>query len=143
MDNSQTMDRAKCDKGSTNEALFQRTIMMSLIARHRWIYNGNATKPSVLDFSVQELWSCPPMPTRAYRMGEIFLTQPKPDLAVSSTDGSSYLSTYGGVYQKPRGVSPASRIRVKPGVLESSTFSPSRPKRGCVQLTTLTENVKV
>ncbi len=78
-----TMDRAKCEKGPTNEALFQRTMMMSLIARHRWIYNGIATKPSVLDFSVEELWSCPPMPTRAYRMGETFLTQPKPDLAVS------------------------------------------------------------
>lgn len=77
-----TMDRARCDKGATNEALFQRTTMMSLVARHLWINNGNAINPSVLDFSVEEPWSCPPMPTRAYRRGETFLTQPKPDLAV-------------------------------------------------------------
>lgn len=76
------MDRAKCNEGS-NEALFQRTLMMSLIARHRLIYDRDATQPHCLDFSVEETWSCPPMPTRAYWMGDKFLTQPKPDLAVS------------------------------------------------------------
>jgi len=77
-----TMDQAKCNEGS-NEALFQRTLIMSLIARHRWIYDRDDTKVRYLDFGVEESWSCPPMPTRAYRKGLKFLTQPKPDLAVS------------------------------------------------------------
>ena len=50
---------------------------MSLIARHCLIYGNNT-----LDFSVEETWSCPPMPTRAYQNNKSFLTQPKPDLAV-------------------------------------------------------------
>lgn len=75
------MDRAKCDQGS-NEALFQRTLMMNLIARHRLIYERDPLKERLLDFSVEEPWTCPPMPTRAYTRGERFLTQPKPDLAV-------------------------------------------------------------
>ena len=70
-------DQAKCNQGSSNEALFQRTMMMSLIARHCLIY-----KRIFLDFSVKETWTCPPMPTRAYDDKEFFLTQPKPDLAV-------------------------------------------------------------
>jgi hypothetical protein len=53
--------------------------MMCLIARHRLIYNSNL---QYLDFSVEEPWICPPMPTRAYSIGEKFLTQPKPDLAI-------------------------------------------------------------
>lgn len=75
-------DQAKCDEGS-NEALFQRTLMMSLIARHRLIYHTDASRIQCLDFSVEEPWSCPPMPTRAYLRSLKFLTQPKPDLAVS------------------------------------------------------------
>lgn len=74
-------DQAQCREGS-NEAFFQRTLMMSLVARHCLIYKEDVTKPRVLDFSVEEVWSCPPMPTRAYQMGHKFLTQPKPDLAV-------------------------------------------------------------
>ena len=75
------LDQAKCDRGS-NEALFQRTLMMSLIARHFLIYTRDTTSQCLLDFSVEESWSCPPMPTRAYRKLTSFLTQPKPDLAV-------------------------------------------------------------
>ena len=78
------MDQVQCKKAS-NEALFQRTLMMSLIARHFFIYDKENTDPSnqgCLDFSVEETWSCPPMPTRAYTKHEKFLTQPKPDLAV-------------------------------------------------------------
>lgn len=74
------MDQQNCDKGS-NEALFQRTVMMSLIARHLLVYDRDI-KQSFLAFSVEEIWSCPPMPTRAYHKLEKFLTQPKPDLAV-------------------------------------------------------------
>ena len=76
------LDQDKCTEGS-KEALFQRTIMMSLIARHRLIYEQEATKSRYLDFSVEEEWTCPPMPTREYWMDGRFLTQPKPDLAVS------------------------------------------------------------
>ena len=75
------MDRAKCQNGS-NEALFQRTIMMSLIARHCLIYDRQSNSERCLDFSVEQAWDCPPMPTRAYTWGVKFLTQPKPDLAV-------------------------------------------------------------
>ncbi|KAA6406545.1 MAG: hypothetical protein FRX48_09710 [Lasallia pustulata] len=70
-------DQAKCNYGSSNEALYQRTIMMSMIARHCLIYERK-----LLDFSVEETWTCPPMPTRAYNDNGSFLTQPKPDLAV-------------------------------------------------------------
>ena len=76
-----TWDQEKCADGS-NEALFQRTLMMSLIARHRLIYTKK-DKFRSLDFSVEETWACPPMPTRAYSLKRKFLTQPKPDLAVS------------------------------------------------------------
>jgi hypothetical protein len=73
-----TLDRAKCAPKS-NEALFQRTLMMCLIARHYLIYNSDQ---QYLDFSVEEPWACPPMPTRAYEKLKKFLTQPKPDLAI-------------------------------------------------------------
>ena len=75
------LDRAKCVIGS-GEALFQRTLMMGFIARHCLIYEQDTTEPSYLDFSVEELWSCPPMPTTDYRSIYKGLTQPKPDLAV-------------------------------------------------------------
>ena len=75
------LDQAKCDEGS-NEALFQRTLMMSLISRHCFIYDKDTTKRSCLDFVVEEPWTCPPMPTRAYKKKGKFLTMPKPDLAV-------------------------------------------------------------
>lgn len=74
-------DQAKCNE-RTDEALFQRTLMMSLIARHALIYDRDTSDESCLDFSVEETWTCPPMPTRAYQMNARFLTQPKPDLAV-------------------------------------------------------------
>lgn len=76
-----TLDQARCNEGS-NEAFFQRTLMMSLIARHSIIYQRGARNKRYLDFSVEEAWTCPPMPTRAYGKGLKFLTQPKPDLAV-------------------------------------------------------------
>ena len=74
-------DQAKCNNGS-NEALFQRTLMMSLIARHSIIYEVSTMIQPCLDFSVEEPWSCPPMPTKAYESNERYLTQPKPDLAL-------------------------------------------------------------
>ncbi|ERF70000.1 hypothetical protein EPUS_03552 [Endocarpon pusillum Z07020] len=75
-------DQAKCIDGS-NEALFQRTVMMTMIARHRLVHDHDRDTDirNCLDYSVEESWTCPPMPTRAYRRGMPFLTQPKPDLA--------------------------------------------------------------
>lgn len=77
------LDRAKCIDG-TNEALFQRTVMMNLIARHRLMHDPDrdAESRSRLDYSVEEAWTCPPMPSRAHWMRTNLLTQPKPDLAV-------------------------------------------------------------
>ena len=75
------LDQIRCKDGS-NEALFQRTLMMSLIARHSLIYKTQPDSKRFLDFSVEEVWNSPPMPTRAYTKDAQFLTQPKPDLAV-------------------------------------------------------------
>ncbi|MCJ1242620.1 hypothetical protein MMC14_010629, partial [Varicellaria rhodocarpa] len=75
------LDQAQC-KGDSNEALFQRTLMMSLIACHCLTYARDKDHQRHLDFSVEEPWGCPPMPTRAYKDKKMFLTQPKPDLAV-------------------------------------------------------------
>ena len=47
------LDQAKCNDGS-NEAIFQRTVMMNLIMRYYLIYNGRAKYPHVLNFSVEE-----------------------------------------------------------------------------------------
>ena len=74
-------DRATCVNGS-NEALFQRILMMGLVARHCLVYGQDATRPAHLDFSVEETWNCPPMPTYDYNTRRKFLTQPKPALAV-------------------------------------------------------------
>ena len=82
------LDRDKCNV-SSSEALFQRTLMISLIARHSLIYQQNTGETQLLDFVVEEPWNCLPMPTKAvwgvpeHRAQDIkFLTQPKPDLAV-------------------------------------------------------------
>ena len=81
-------DKAKCT-GNSSEALFQRTLMISLIARHTLVYQQGTGQTRVLDFSVEEPWQCPPMPTKAvWRVREEqafdfnFLTQPKPDLSL-------------------------------------------------------------
>ena len=82
------LDRDKCNL-SSSEALFQRTLMISLIARHSLIYRQNTGGIPLLDFVVEEPWNCLPMPTKTvWRVPENlakdfkFLTQPKPDLAV-------------------------------------------------------------
>lgn len=76
-----TDDWAACKRGSS-EAFFQRTLMMSLVGRHYLIYKSDDARKRCLDFSVEEPWTCPPMPTRAFILGKSFLTAPKPDLAV-------------------------------------------------------------
>ena len=82
------LDRDKCNL-SSSETLFQRTLMISLIARHSLIYRQNTGGRQLLDFIVEEPWNCLPMPTRTvWRVPEHlaydfkFLTQPRPDLAV-------------------------------------------------------------
>ena len=81
-------DKAKCTPDSS-EALYQRTLMISLIARHFLIYQFDGNKEQIFDFSAEEPWGCLPMPTRllwdipkGQKSEAKFLTQPKPDLAV-------------------------------------------------------------
>lgn len=81
-------DKAKC-RSDLSEALYQRTLMINLIARHCLIYQFDSSKQQIFDFSVEEPWGCLPMPSRllwAIPKGQKsqakFLTQPKPDLAV-------------------------------------------------------------
>lgn len=57
---------------------------MNLIARHCLIYRRDTSRPRLLEISVEELWTCPPTPSRAFIEGKgSLLTKPKPDLAVS------------------------------------------------------------
>ena len=90
------LDQAKIT-ATSSEALFQRTTMVSLIARHFLIYQRDGHENQLFDFSVEEPWTCPPMPSRALNgikdsaaltqafvaPENRFLTQPKPDLAVA------------------------------------------------------------
>lgn len=81
------LDKMKCTE-QPSEAIFQRTLMISLILRHCFLHEENESEKQILDFSVEEPWTCPPMPTRAFwkcyqdDTGAKILTQPKPDLAV-------------------------------------------------------------
>ena len=82
------LDQAKCH-ATSSEALFQRTLMVNLVARHFLIYRRDPSKPQVFDFSVEEPWTCLPMPTRSVaglttpkEAEQMFLSQPKPDLAL-------------------------------------------------------------
>ncbi|KAJ0114488.1 hypothetical protein J7T55_004731 [Diaporthe amygdali] len=79
-------DLKKC-QGQVQEAIFQRTMMLSMmlsmIDRYRLFYGYRDTKEqSPLEFAVETAWTCLPMPTHAERRGKKFLTSPKPDLAV-------------------------------------------------------------
>lgn len=90
------LDQAKTNTTSS-EALFQRTIMVSLIARHFLIYQQESLKEQMFEFSVEEPWIYFPPPSRA--LNEIdetsapkqnpvppqyrFLTSPKPDVAIA------------------------------------------------------------
>ena len=82
-------DTAKCT-ADPSQALYQRTLMINLIARHLLIYQFDTSKEQIFDFSVEEPWGCSPMPSRLLwaitqrqKSGAKYLTQPKPDLAVS------------------------------------------------------------
>ena len=75
-------DLTKCKKQSL-EAIFQRTMMVSMIDRYRLFcgYTGAGKQP-LLEFSVEVPWTSLPMPTHAATQGDKFLTCPKPDLSV-------------------------------------------------------------
>ncbi|KAL9043017.1 MAG: hypothetical protein Q9214_003619 [Letrouitia sp. 1 TL-2023] len=89
------LDKVKCTE-QPSQAIFQRTLMISLILRHCFLYEENESEKQILDFSVEEPWTCPPMPTRAFwkyyqdDTGAKILTQPKPDLAVCFKKGSIF-----------------------------------------------------
>ena len=90
------LDQAKLT-ATSGEAIFQRTIMVSLVARHFLIYQRNSHEKQMFEFSVEEPWTCFPMPSRALNAIETtstldgyhvapqnrFLTQPKPDVAIA------------------------------------------------------------
>lgn len=69
------------------EPVFQRTVMMSMINRHSFIYyseDDDSSSPPILDFAVEDAWKCPPMPSRALNNAQPrCLSQPKPDLAIA------------------------------------------------------------
>ncbi|KAL9615727.1 MAG: hypothetical protein Q9160_009306 [Pyrenula sp. 1 TL-2023] len=79
------------------EAIFQRTIMMSMVNRYKLIFSNSKTSDdlsqSALMFSVESLWTCEPMPTaRVSRITKAdrhiphpktFTNAPRPDLCVS------------------------------------------------------------
>lgn len=76
-------DLEKC-KDHSQEATFQRTLLLSMIDRLNLIYgNGESSKPSLFDFAVETPWACPPMPTKAANKQAQWLTRPQPDLAVA------------------------------------------------------------
>ncbi|KAJ2986499.1 hypothetical protein NUW58_g4997 [Xylaria curta] len=73
----------KKTKDDPQEPVFQRTIMMSMIDRHRFIYD-RTDNLRVLDFAVERTWKCPPMPSRAlWEKNPRLLTQSKADLALA------------------------------------------------------------
>ncbi|KAJ9133150.1 hypothetical protein NKR23_g10946 [Pleurostoma richardsiae] len=66
------------------ESVFQYTIMMAMIDRHRFIYGREEASQPVLDFAVKQIWKCPPMPSRVlFDPQPRGLTQPKADLALA------------------------------------------------------------
>src|SRR5436309_15357005 len=58
-----------------------------MINRNRLFYSRTPAALQRLDFSVEHLWTCPPMPSRAYRERSKFLTMPKSDLIVCNQQG--------------------------------------------------------
>ncbi|KAG8159425.1 hypothetical protein KVR01_011086 [Diaporthe batatas] len=72
-------DLEKC-RVDPQEFVFQRTLMMSMVDRHRLIYGSRG----VLDFAVERPWNCSPMPTRAFLETDgKHLPKAKPDIAIA------------------------------------------------------------
>lgn len=96
-----THDLEKCSD-EFSEKIFQRTIFMAMIDRCRLIYeidhlplstDNRANKP-LLDFAVESIWNCPPMPTEAAKKSEKLLTRPMPDLAIAFRRESLFTSDH-------------------------------------------------
>ncbi|KUI61524.1 hypothetical protein VP1G_08702 [Cytospora mali] len=71
-------------RSDPKEPVFQRTVLMSMIDRHRFIYDQGDNKTPLLDFAVERTWKCRPMPSMVFKDPEPrCLTQPKADLAIA------------------------------------------------------------
>ncbi|KUI64189.1 hypothetical protein VM1G_10978 [Cytospora mali] len=71
-------------RSDPKEPVFQRTVLMSMIDRHRFIYDQGDSKTPLLDFAVERTWKCRPMPSMVFKDPEPrCLTQPKADLAIA------------------------------------------------------------
>lgn len=82
-------------KGDSLEPLFQRTVMMSMIDRHRLIYDRGDDQDPILDFSVERVWQCRPMPSMVFQDPEpTCLTKPKADLAIAFRQKAIFQSKY-------------------------------------------------
>lgn len=83
------------------EPVFQRTVLMSMIDRHRFIYNQGDNKEPVLDFSVERLWNCRPMPSLVFQNPEpMCLSMPKADLAVAFRQSAIFQNKYWQILPK-------------------------------------------
>ncbi|KAI1291572.1 hypothetical protein F5Y03DRAFT_403193 [Xylaria venustula] len=78
------LDRKKATEDRL-EAIFQRTVIMSMLDRYRLIYSPKDGNQPVLDFAVESTWNCPFMPTRALKKIQPdprrLLSRPKPDIS--------------------------------------------------------------
>lgn len=82
-------------RGDPQEPVFQRTVMMSMIDRHRFIYERGDNKQPVLDFAVERVWKCRPMPSMVFQEPQPkCLTQPKADLAIAFRQYAVFQSKY-------------------------------------------------
>ena len=71
------------------EALFQRTVLISVIDQHRLVHHqegDDSSRDPYLDFVVERPWTCPPTPSRVFQEANLqILSQPKrtlPSLSV-------------------------------------------------------------
>lgn len=74
-------DLQKCSE--SNEAFFQRTVMIAMIDRYRLFYHHDTSSQPNCTFSMEELWACPAMPSSGPARGSRPTPRPKPDLCVS------------------------------------------------------------
>lgn len=74
-------------RSDPQEYVFQRTIMMSMIDRHRFIYERALSEENnepILDFAVERVWNCRPMPSLGLtQRDQKCLSKSKSDLAIA------------------------------------------------------------
>lgn len=82
-------------KADPQEPVFQRTVMMSMIDRHRFIYDQGDNKDPVLDFTVEKVWSCRPMPSMVFLDPDgKCLPRPMADLAIAFRRNAVFQTKY-------------------------------------------------